>query len=67
MQDEMDTTCSIYKEGETYRGNCIRQNFLHSTETDFLRKSAPFSYKTRSTQESHYRSTGTYSSPQLTD
>jgi len=67
MQNEMDMTCSIYKEEEKCRGNCIRQNFLHSTETDILRKSARFSYKTRSTQESHCRSTGTYSSPQLTD
>ena len=53
MQDEMDTTCSLYKEEEKYRGNCIRQNFLHSTATDILRKSAPFSYSTRFTQPLH--------------
>jgi hypothetical protein len=67
MQNEMDTTCSLHKEEEKCRGNCIRQNFLHSTATGILRKTAPFSNNTSSTQESHCRSTGTYSSPQLTD
>ena len=67
MQDEMDTTCSIYNEEEKRRGNYIRHNFLHSIETDILRKSVPFSCKTRSSQESHCRSTDTYSSPHLTD
>jgi len=57
---------SLYKEEEKYRGNCIRQNFSHSTATDILRK-LQFSYNTRSTQESHCHSIGTYSSPQLID
>jgi len=47
------------------KSESIRQYFLHSTATDILRKSAPFSYNTRSTQESQCRSTGTYSSPQI--